>query len=150
MKRLQKIELFLVCIGYLPKGEAPKDALKSGMTAIAELANAIKDLEAPHPVAHFTTPPDILPMASTRDMTSITAPTLGFTTLTTGFSFKGYYTHARAHAERTLNGSTSASVGQAPGPEWVAREPPKRTYSRCPQHLAEPRPLIQMQLPFSH
>ncbi|PBK84925.1 hypothetical protein ARMGADRAFT_1088073 [Armillaria gallica] len=116
-KKLEKIELFLVRIGYLTKGEAPKDALESGMTAIAELANAIKDLEAPHPVAHFTTPPDILPMASTRDMASIAAPTLGFTTLATEFSSKGYYTRARAHAEHILDGSTSAPVRQAPGPE---------------------------------
>ncbi|PBK86404.1 hypothetical protein ARMGADRAFT_1086579 [Armillaria gallica] len=135
-KKLEKIELFLVRIGYLMKGEAPKDALESGMTAIMELANAIKDLEAPRPVAHFTTPPDILPTASTHDMASIAALTLGFTTLATEFSSKGYYTCARAHAECILDGSTSTPVGQAPGPEnFRIHNPPPRDWSLTEESL---------------
>ncbi len=154
MKDFQKIELFLVCIGYLTKGEAPKDALETGMAMIAQLANVIKDLEAeieaPRSVADLTTP-DSAPATCTSDITTIAMPTLGFTTLTAQPT--GYYTRARAHAERMLSGNTSASAGQVSGPEWVTREPPKRTYSRrglLSTSLTQPRPLVQTRLPFSH
>ncbi len=167
MKYFQKIELFLVRTGYLTKGEAPKDALESGVAAIAQLANVIKDLEAPRSVANLTildTIPDSAPATRTRDLTTIAIPTLASSTLaarpsspssTTGLTdlqSRGYYTRARAHAERTLSGSISASAGQM-GPEWVTREPPKYTYarrSRLSAPLTQPRPLVQSRLPFSH
>ncbi len=58
MKYFQKIELFLVRTGYLTKGEAPKDALESGVAAIAQLANVIKDLKLHvlSPTSPFLTP----------------------------------------------------------------------------------------------
>ncbi|KAK0433278.1 hypothetical protein EV421DRAFT_1910268 [Armillaria borealis] len=134
-KKLEKIELFLVCTGYLTKGEAPKDALKSGVAVIAKLANVIKDLEAelgaPRSVADLTIP-DSTPATCACDLTTITIPTLSSSTLAarplspslmtglTDLQSKGYYMHARAHAERMLSGSISALAGKM-DPEWVTR-----------------------------
>ncbi|KAK0218281.1 hypothetical protein EDD85DRAFT_961557 [Armillaria nabsnona] len=117
-KKLEKIELFLVHTGYLTKGEAPKDALESGVAAIAQLANVIKnleaELEAPRSVANLTildTIPDSAPATHTCDLTTIAIPTLASSTLaarpsspssTTGLTdlqSRGYYMRARAHAK---------------------------------------------------
>ncbi len=149
MKDFQKIELFLVRTGYLTKGEAPKDALESGVAVIAQLANVIKDLEAeleaPCSVADLTildTIPDSTPTTRPHDLKTIAIPTLASSTLaarpsspssTTGLTdlqSRGYYTRAHAHAECTLSSSISTSAGQM-GPEWVTCKPPKYTYACC-------------------